>query len=128
MKLAALDAMLWAATLLSAALIEPISRRLVNLPYVLWAASHNVLVVGLLLAVDALAPIPATSLTLKAVNRNQLAFFLMANLMTGAVNLHMRTLYAPSSTAFVILLGYMFSLCLVFALLDCVFNVSLKFW
>ena len=65
---------------------------------------------------------------MKAVNRNQLAFFLLANLMTGAVNLSMRTLYAPTSTAMTVILGYMLALTLVFVLLDRVFDVTLKFW
>lgn len=55
---------------------------------------------------------------LSAINRNQLLFFVLANLMTGAVNLSMRTLYAPTSTALTVLLGYILSLALVFLLLD----------
>lgn len=51
-------------------------------------------------------------------NRNQLFFFVVANLMTGAVNLAMHTIYAPPSQTLTILLGYTFSLSLVFLLLD----------
>jgi glucosaminylphosphatidylinositol acyltransferase len=60
-RLLALDGFLWAAALASAVLIQPISRRLVNMPYILWAAAHNVLIVALLVAVDQFASMAATS-------------------------------------------------------------------
>lgn len=63
-----------------------------------------------------------------AINRNELAFFLVANLMTGAINLSMRTIYAPSSMAMTVIVGHILSLVLVFLLLDRVFNVTLKLW
>lgn len=60
-RLVALDSFLWAAALASSVLIQPVSRRLVNMPYILWAAAHNVLIVALLFAVDQFASMAATS-------------------------------------------------------------------
>jgi glucosaminylphosphatidylinositol acyltransferase len=62
---------------------------------------------------------------LQAVNRNQLAFFILANLLTGAINLSIRTIYAPAPVATAVILGYMLLL-LGLAVLGR--NVSLKFW
>lgn len=62
LRLLATTALLWLAALSSSQLLlQPVSRRLCNLPYVLWAAAHNVLVLLLLLAVDLFASIPAKS-------------------------------------------------------------------
>lgn len=49
---------------------------------------------------------------LSAVNRNQLAFFILANLLTGAINISMRTLYAPAPVAVAVVLGYILVLLL----------------
>jgi phosphatidylinositol glycan class W len=62
-----------------------------------------------------------------AVNRNQLAFFLVANVATGVVNLAMQTIYAPPKTALTVILGYMLGLMLVFVALDRR-RFTLKFW
>ncbi len=59
--LLALDGFLWAAALAASVLIQPISRRLVNMPYILWTAAHNVLIVALLVAVDQFGTMAATS-------------------------------------------------------------------
>jgi phosphatidylinositol glycan class W len=61
LRLVVLDAALWGLMLAARGWIQPISRRLVNLPYVLWTAAHNVLVLTLLVAVDTFASVPATS-------------------------------------------------------------------
>lgn len=45
----------------------------------------------------------------EAVNYNGLAFFLLANLLTGAVNMSVKTLYADTTRALQIILAYMAS-------------------
>ena len=50
-------------------------------------------------------------LLLNAVNRNQLAVFLVANPLTGIVNLSMRTIYTPDATALWVLAGYLAAVC-----------------
>ena len=51
------------------------------------------------------------------VDYNQLAFFLLANILTGLVNLSMDTLRASGGVAVTVLLGYMAALLAVFATL-----------
>eukprot|EP00058_Branchiostoma_floridae_P021336 XP_002606826.1 hypothetical protein BRAFLDRAFT_244224 [Branchiostoma floridae] len=64
---------------------------------------------------------------LSAVNRNQLFFFLLANLLTGAVNLCVDTLHTEPFMAFCIVFAYMLQLCNVVVVLHAR-NISLKFW
>ncbi|KAI9462017.1 GWT1-domain-containing protein [Lactarius psammicola] len=99
-----------------------VSRRLVNLPYVLWVAAYNTtFLLGYLLLDLAFFPTPLAKSTpmpapplLEAVNRNALAVFLLANVATGAVNLSMRTMYTSDGWAMVVLAAYAFGVC-VFA-------------
>jgi phosphatidylinositol glycan class W len=85
-----------------------VSRRLANLPYFLWVCSFNTYQIAICCAIETVmfpnihkATTPgeeshrcreATSAILFAVNRNGLAVFLLANLLTGLVNLTMPTL------------------------------------
>jgi len=110
------------------AAVQAISRGLVNMSYVLRSAAYNVMVVTLLFAVDEFASMAATSRLLGAVNRNQLAFFICANLLTGGVNLSMYTLYVSPVVAWGVIGTYVLVLMLVFVLVDRAFNVTLKFW
>ena len=132
-----------------------VSRRLANLPYVLWIAAFNVGQIGCFYGVerlcfselgnDTITPdstnkvSPATkekdssaaaaaaarasrqasrrftvddacSKILRAYNRNGLAIFLLANLLTGLVNMSLPTLYMSDIQAMGVLLGYMASL------------------
>lgn len=128
LQLVVLDAGLWLAAAASCAAVQPISRRLVNMSYVLWSAAYNVMVVTLLFAVDEFASMAATSRLLGAVNRNQLAFFICANLLTGGVNLSIYTLYVSPVVAWGVIGTYVLVLMLVFVLVDRAFNVTLKFW
>jgi phosphatidylinositol glycan class W len=118
-----------------------VSRRLANLPYVLWIVAYNnvqLLLCSLiqdfcfpaLLPADlALLPSPrarledrrraelreelarrarsATSRVLDGFNRNGLAVFLLANLLTGAVNLSFPTLEMSTPAAMAVLVAYM---------------------
>ena len=64
---------------------------------------------------------------LDAVGYNALLFFLMANVMTGLVNMSMRTMYASNVTAVFVLTLYLFILCLVFVTLR-MKNIRTKVW
>ena len=64
---------------------------------------------------------------LEAVNRNGLFYFLLANLLTGVVNFGMQTTDAPVGTTLLVLIGYMFSVSLITAILH-IWNVTLRFW
>ncbi|KAF4592053.1 GPI-anchored wall transfer protein 1 [Ophiocordyceps camponoti-floridani] len=99
-----------------------VSRRLANLPYVTWVAAFNSLQLLAFCGIDAVffphfykavdakaekeAHRAATSRVLRAYNRNGLAIFLVANLLTGLVNMTVRTLDAGPVTTMGVLLAY----------------------
>ncbi|KAL2017392.1 hypothetical protein VTK56DRAFT_2235 [Thermocarpiscus australiensis] len=118
-----------------------VSRRLANLPYMLWVVAFNS---GLLLAfclVDTIffpsfynaqdagsekdAYETATSRVLRAYNRNGLPVFLLANLLTGLVNMTVPTLHAGRVATMAILSGYMVTLTAVAVGLD-MYDVTIK--
>lgn len=118
-----------------------VSRRLANLPYMLWVVAFNsgllfafalvdvVLFPGFYGATDARAEREAyetaTSKVLKAYNRNGLAVFLLANLLTGLVNMTVPTLHVGAMTTVGILGLYMVTLTGVAVGLD-VYDVTIK--
>ncbi|KAK8135960.1 GWT1-domain-containing protein [Apiospora sp. TS-2023a] len=99
-----------------------VSRRLANLPYILWVAATNNVTIFAFCAIDSFcfpafynandastereAYLTATSRVLRAYNRNGLAVFLVANLLTGLVNLTVPTLHVGPVATMGILLGY----------------------
>ncbi|KAI1374265.1 GPI-anchored wall transfer protein 1 [Hypoxylon crocopeplum] len=118
-----------------------VSRRLANLPYVLWIAAFNsaqllaccaiesVFFPSFYNAVDAKteqeAYETATSKVLRSYNRNGLAIFLLANLLTGLVNMTVPTLDVGPSVAMGILVGYAAVLTTAAVVLDTL-NISIK--
>ncbi|KAI5121922.1 hypothetical protein M0805_000251 [Coniferiporia weirii] len=60
-----------------------------------------------------LKPKPKAPMLLEAINLNGLALFLLANIVTGLINLSMSTMYASDTTAMLVLSAYSFGLCLV---------------
>ena len=95
-----------------------VSRRLANLPYVLWVnAFNNAQLLLFCLIETAYFPAAykgqdlqliahATSRIMQAFNKNGLAVSLFANRMTGMVNLSLNTLDMGSRSAMAILIGY----------------------
>lgn len=118
-----------------------VSRRLANLPYVLWVvAFNNALVLAFCLVDTLLFPAfykaqdakaekeaydTATSRVLRAYNRNGLAVFLLANLLTGLVNMTVRTLDVARIETMGILGGYMAVLTAVAVGLD-LYDITIK--
>lgn len=119
-----------------------VSRRLANLPYVLWVAAFNCTQLLAFYTVETLA-FPnvasskdknternecdkATSRVLKALNRNGLAIFLLANLLTGLVNKTMNTLSMGHLGSIAVLGAYSLVLTGVALALD-LWNISIKF-
>ena len=108
---------------LPAAFSIPVSRRLANLPYVLWISAFNTGQLLLFALVESFvfpsvfrattpqaekaAAETATPKVLEDFNNGGLALFLIANLGTGAVNLGIDTLAAGNVKALGILVGYM---------------------
>lgn len=118
-----------------------VSRRMANLAYVCWVCSFNCAQLLLFCIIETVIfpnlykaktkeaerqrVADATSRVMHAFNRNGLALFLIANLLTGAVNLSVQTWHMKDVPAMVILVAYMATLCGVALGLDH-YNVSLK--
>ncbi|KAL1642271.1 Glucosaminyl phosphatidylinositol (GlcN-PI) nositol acylation protein [Didymella pomorum] len=99
-----------------------VSRRLANLPYFLWVSSFNSYQIAIVCAIETtLFPNlykassreeevqrtrDATSTVLYAFNRNGLAVFLVANLLTGLVNMTMPTLHMGVLQSMGVLVAY----------------------
>ncbi|EOR01795.1 GPI-anchored wall transfer protein 1 [Wallemia ichthyophaga EXF-994] len=89
-----------------------VSRRIANLPYVLWTAAFNTTFLTLFVLIDLVHfKTPARqSLAVPgmmgAINSNALALFLIANVFTGLVNLSMQTIYAGTVTSLAVLAAY----------------------
>uniref|UniRef100_A0A1A8C3V6 Phosphatidylinositol-glycan biosynthesis class W protein n=1 Tax=Nothobranchius kadleci TaxID=1051664 RepID=A0A1A8C3V6_NOTKA len=141
-------------------LVEPVSRRSANFPFVLWTVAQSLYLLSCLGLADMVLlfskrtsgchAIPS-SLNLykkgadsdelsgkergeterlcfiQAVSRNQLLFFLLANLMTGLTNSLVDTLSCSSSFSVCVLLLYMFINCLVMYVLH-LCGITVKFW
>ena len=118
-----------------------VSRRLANLPYFLWVSSFNSYQITICCAIETfLFPSlykaqtkdvelqrsrDATSTVLYAFNRNGLAVFLVANLLTGLINMTMPTLHMSVLQSMAVLVGYIASVTAVAVGLD-MYNVSIK--
>ena len=118
-----------------------VSRRLANQPYVLWVSGFNCTQIMIFCLIETVS-FPgvykaadqalekrecekATSRVLKAFNRNGLAIFLLANLLTGLVNLTLDTLSMSQPGAMAVLVGYATLLTIVAIGLDS-WNLSIK--
>jgi glucosaminylphosphatidylinositol acyltransferase len=93
------------------------SRRLCNLGYVLLVLACNCALLANLLALDLILPVHKdahnrsgnTIIQAVSTKRNsQLFVFVVANLLTGVINIGIKTLYASSIEAIAIVLGYSF--------------------
>ncbi|OCK85563.1 GPI-anchored wall transfer protein 1 [Lepidopterella palustris CBS 459.81] len=118
-----------------------VSRRLANLPYYLWVTAFNCGQITLFCAIETLC-FPgihkamdkekenkkykeATSRALYAFNRNGLAIFLLANLLTGLANMTLPTLHMSRMESMAVLLAYISLICGVALALDWK-NISIK--
>ena len=86
--------------------VQATSRRLCNLSYLLLILSLSVYLFLLTIIVDVVGGLGVQIRTLQYLCSFQLPIFLLANLITGAVNLSMRTIDAPAYEAMPILLTY----------------------
>lgn len=118
-----------------------VSRRMANLPYVLWVAAFNSAAVLVFCIIDTIffpafynatdaksekqAYLTATSPVARAYNRNGLATFLIANLLTGLVNMTVNTLETTPTVTLAILMGYSLIVTGFAVLLD-MYNISIK--
>lgn len=113
-----------------------VSRRMVNLPYILWVSAFNTsFILGYFLLDMFFFPTRISCVKdssdptgkrfvleecfagnrapplLEAINKNSLIIFLIANVATGLINLSIKTMYTSSGKAMLILGGYAYGLC-----------------
>ncbi|KAG6782505.1 hypothetical protein POTOM_011912 [Populus tomentosa] len=124
----------WLVTVLLDRHVERVSRRMCNLAYVTLVLAQNLQlkasiilqVLAILMLSDFTAGSKMSALE-EALNRNLLGTFLLANLLTGLVNLYVDTLFTPSLSALVIVLAYAYCLSIITGIAD-FYGVKLKFW
>ncbi|XP_017412220.1 uncharacterized protein At4g17910 isoform X2 [Vigna angularis] len=126
MRVWALSILFWLLTVLLDRHVERVSRRTCNLAYVTMILADNLQLLSVLMLAD-LVPGRKTSILEEAFSRNLLATFLLANILTGLVNLSVDTLSASSIKALIILLVYAYILSIVIGIVD-YFGIKLKFW
>jgi phosphatidylinositol glycan class W len=125
-KVWVLAAAFWILAIILDRYIERVSRRMCNFAYVMLVFGQNFQVLSILTLADFISY--EKNLILEdAFNQNMLGSFLLANVLTGLVNLSVDTLSASSLTAFMILSVYTFTLCMVTGLAH-FFGVRMKFW
>ncbi|KAL6050061.1 GPI-anchored wall transfer protein [Balamuthia mandrillaris] len=128
-RLFLLSLLFWALALVAEHFIEPSSRRMVNATYVFYTLALNLQTLWPLLCLDLVlvsAPSSPTNLA-AAINRNQLFFFLLCNLLVGVVNFGMKTIFASDTTALTVLTAYLLIASIVASVLH-VYNITIKFW
>lgn len=139
-------------------LVEPVSRRLANLPFCLWNIAQSMFFMSCLGTADIVLlffkrrsgchVVPLSwdldkkqldsdfdrkksemerLCLFQAVSRNQLLFFLFANLMTGLTNYLVDTLGSGSLFSLCVLISYMFTNCFVIYVLH-LCGITVKFW
>lgn len=104
-----------------------VSRRLANLPYILWVVAVGLTLLAITLVVELLSicflPVEPrfksnlytilTPAVLESINFNGLVFFLVSNVLTGVVNLFVDVLNLETYLSVLVLLGYMLVNCLL---------------
>ncbi|XP_040946572.1 uncharacterized protein At4g17910 isoform X3 [Gossypium hirsutum] len=125
-RICLLTIMFWILTLLIDRYVERISRRICNLAYVTWVVAQNLQLLALRLLADNIIGHKTLCLE-RAFDRNLLASFLVANLLTGLVNLSVDTIFVSPLSAVLILVSYSLTLCVVMVLID-FSGVKYKFW
>ncbi|KAL4280047.1 hypothetical protein GQ457_03G021130 [Hibiscus cannabinus] len=121
-----LSIVFWILTLLVDRHVERISRRMCNLAYVIWVTAQNLQLLAWRFLADNVVGSKVLALE-RAFDRNLLASFLVANLVTGLVNLSVDTIFVSAAGAVLILLSYSMTLCVVMVLLD-FSGIKYKFW
>lgn len=125
-KVWVLAASFWILTIILDGYVERISRRMCNFAYVMLVFGQNFQVISIL-TLAGYTSYDKNLILEDAFNQNMLGSFLLANILTGLVNLSVDTLAASSLTAFIILSVYTSMLCMIVGLAQFC-GVRMKFW
>lgn len=120
-----ISGLLWAATFLSIRLIAQPSRRMLNISYMLWVMAQSLSLIALYSGIQIVCMLPRMPLLCRGVNNNQLFVFIVANLMTGAINLSMHTINSSPEVSCGVLLTYMLIISVVATMLQHI-NIRIK--
>ncbi|KAM0857409.1 hypothetical protein ACQ4PT_048488 [Festuca glaucescens] len=101
-KVWVLAASFWILTIILDGYVERVSRRMCNFAYVMLVFGQNFQVISIL-TLAGYTSYDKNLILEDAFNQNMLGSFLLANILTGVVNLSVDTLAASSLTAFIIL-------------------------
>ncbi|XP_054611787.1 phosphatidylinositol-glycan biosynthesis class W protein-like [Dunckerocampus dactyliophorus] len=144
--------LLFAALCACQAFVEPVSRRLANLPFCLWSVAQSLLFLSCIALADVILLFSQTAsgchfvpsswnsnsdswkkkdemeglCLVQAVDKNQMLFFLLANLLTIFTNISLDTLGCSSFFSVCFLLSYMFVNCLGIYALH-LFGITVRF-
>ncbi|KAJ1296933.1 hypothetical protein BS78_01G339300 [Paspalum vaginatum] len=121
-----LAASFWILAIMFDTYIERVSRRMCNFSYVMLVFGQNFQVLSILTLVG-FGSYKKNLVLEDAFNQNMLGSFLLANILTGLVNLSVNTLSVSSLTAFTILSAYTLTLCMITGLTHFC-GVRMKFW
>ncbi|KAL1804581.1 hypothetical protein ACET3Z_027649 [Daucus carota] len=116
----------WLLTLFLNQYVEKASRRMCNLAYVTYVLAANLQFLAMAMLADYI-PGPKISILEEAFSKNLLGTFLLANLMTGLVNLPVDTIYVSPLHALIILSIYSLILSVAVVIAD-FYGLKLKFW
>lgn len=116
----------WLLTVLLDRHVERVSRRMCNLAYVTVVLAMNLQVFAVLTLADYVPGYKVAAL-IEYFDRNLLGSFLLANVLTGMVNLSMDTLSVSPFVALAILVGYAYILSIAAAVAH-FYGIRLKFW
>ena len=101
---------LWAALWVLVSVLEiPVSRRSTNATFVIWTLAHNVTILLMIWAAFFFTSGSSVSPIFDAVNRHGLIVFILANLMTGLVNISINTLEVADGQALGVIFVYLFA-------------------
>ncbi|KAI5639547.1 hypothetical protein M9H77_00622 [Catharanthus roseus] len=116
----------WSLTLFLDQFVEKVSRRMCNMTYVTLVLATNLQVLAITMISGS---IPGSKLSVleEAFNQNLLGSFLLANVLTGLINLSIDTLFVSSTFALATLLVYALTLSLFVGSLH-FYGIKLKFW
>ena len=106
LKIAVCEALLCLSYVASKKVFGEPSRRLCNLPYVLYQVALINSYTCYLLLIDRLLIVRYTNMVDNAINYGQLQFFIWANLLTGLINLVIKTYYATLLVSILIMVVY----------------------
>ncbi|XP_068187976.1 phosphatidylinositol-glycan biosynthesis class W protein [Antennarius striatus] len=149
---------LYAALCICQTLVEPVSRRLANLPFCMWSVAQSLFLMSTLGLADIIllfsqrtsgCHVVPSSWTMcekqsdsvsdkkpveiekycfvQAVSRNQLLYFLLANVLTGLTNFTVDTINCSSLISVCVLLLYMLTNCTIMYVLH-LCGITVKFW